>query len=142
MSSSVGRATVNPGTSPPSNRALSLATSAVGVSVETRSRPFGPSQLTIVAASSRPPSVAGLATGARPVSLKDLDRRGLARSVGAEEREALAARDVEVEALDRDLPAVCLAQPADADRRFTCHAAQRATSGPVARSRERGPPAS
>jgi hypothetical protein len=65
----VGRATASPGTSPP-NLADSFATSAVGVSVDTDSRPSGPSQLTIVAAVSRPPSVAGVATStSRPPSI-------------------------------------------------------------------------
>ena len=53
----------------------------------------------------------------RPVSLQDLDRRGLACPVRAEEPEDLAARDLEVDATDRLVGAVRLVKISHEDRR-------------------------
>ena len=51
---------------------------------------------------------ADLAAVPLPVALEDLDRRGLARAVGAEQREDLAGLDVQVDAAYRLEPAVGL----------------------------------
>ena len=59
------------------------------------------------------PEHLNLAGAALAVALEDLDRRRLARSVGAEEREDLAARDLEIDAADGLEVTVGLAQPAD-----------------------------
>src|SRR3954452_17417511 len=53
----------------------------------------------------------------RPVALEDLDRRRLARAVGAEQAEDLAERDLEVDAAHGVMVAVALVQVADEDGR-------------------------
>ncbi len=58
---------------------------------------------------------ADVAAVAVPEPLEDLDRRRLARAVGAEDGDDLTRREVEVEAVDRLLGAVALGQAADAD---------------------------
>src|SRR5690606_25494703 len=66
---------------------------------------------------------------------EDLHGGGLARAVGAEDGEGLAAVDVEVETGDGGGASVGLAQAAHSDRWFVVHALQR---GP-ARTRPRRP---
>ncbi len=58
------------------------------------------------------------AARAGAVPLKDLDRRGLARAVGAEEGEHLARGDVQIDPAHRVHGAVGLTQPAHGDDRF------------------------
>ncbi len=57
-----------------------------------------------------------LAAAARAVALEDLDRRGLARPVGPEQPEHLAAAHLDVDAAHRLELAVALAQVPDLDR--------------------------
>ena len=59
-----------------------------------------------------------LAAASAAVALEDLDRRRLAGAVGAEEREDLAAVDLEVDPAHRLDIAVGLAQPATLIDRF------------------------
>src|SRR5262249_53688031 len=61
---------------------------------------------------------AHLAGRAGAETLEDLDRRRLAGAVRAEEREDLAALDLEVDPRDRFEPAIALAQPPDRDHRL------------------------
>ena len=61
------------------------------------------------------PHLAGVAAA---VALEHLDRRRLAGAVGAEQREDLAAADVEVQPVDGGGVAVALDQPPDRDRRL------------------------
>src|SRR5215468_4090907 len=73
---------------------------------------------------SRPPSLGSVpSTETSPLSLEDLDRGGLARTVRAQQREHLSVEDIEVHAVDRDRLAVRLAQPSDAHARGGVHAA-------------------
>ena len=60
----------------------------------------------------RTPSTATSPPSRRAESFQDLDGGGLARAVRAEQREALAGRDVEVEAVDDRAAAVALRSPA------------------------------
>ena len=64
------------------------------------------------------------------VALEDLDGRRLARAVGAEEAEHLAAGDVEVDPADRVDVAVGLAQVADEDGRGARSPSRAMTRGP------------
>src|SRR5262249_61925372 len=57
-----------------------------------------------------------LARAGRQQATEHLDRGGLARTVGAEQSEDLAVAHLEIDALDRDEVAECLAQAARADR--------------------------
>jgi hypothetical protein len=67
-----------------------------------------------------------LAAARLAVALEDLDRRRLSGSVGPEEAEHLAGRDLEVDAPHRFVLAIGLAQPAHPYRRFAhrAHASQ------------------
>jgi hypothetical protein len=52
----------------------------------------------------------------------DADQRGLAGAIGAEQREDLAAADVEVDVVQRDMArCIGLAQPGDGDDRWHAH---------------------
>ena len=62
-----------------------------------------------------------VALAAVAVALEDLDRRRLARAVGPEQAEHLAAPDREVDPADRLQIAVALAQAADLDRQLVVH---------------------
>ena len=53
-----------------------------------------------------------------PQPLEDLDRRGLAGTVGADETEDLAVMDGEVEVVDDGPAVVSLGEPADGDDRL------------------------
>src|SRR5580658_9383535 len=72
-------------------------------------------------------------------ALEDLDRGRLAGAVGAQEREDLAAVDVEVDPADRLVAPVALAQAPDRDHGFARH---RLDAPSCARAARRGTPAS
>ena len=63
------------------------------------------------------PSTRTVAGVGAAVALEDLDRRGLARAVRAEQAEHLARGDVEAQAVDRAAVAVALLERDDLDRR-------------------------
>src|SRR6478672_2758776 len=67
-----------------------------------------------------------VATTAFPVALEDLDRGRLARAVGTEQTEHLAALDADIHAAQRFEVAIGLAQPGDLDR--GCRTAQAAAA--------------
>ncbi len=92
----------------PSRRTVSSERSVTDCStMPTRARHCG------VASAGSTPEHADLAGVAAAVALQDLHRRGLAGAVGPEQREHLAAGDLEVHAVDRRTLAVALQQAAD-----------------------------
>ena len=98
------------GTGARSRATVSFSVSCVSWSeMPSRSRSAAASRAQVV------PRISTSPASALGEPFEDLDRRGLARAVGTEQAEALAAPHFEVEAVDGDHVRVALDQPAAAD---------------------------